>query len=70
MTHEVLFCAHCRQPFTFTGSGVRRMPNGVLAYQHLDGCDGLDELAPGGPTAEGRETFLVVGPITASPDAT
>jgi len=68
MKHHVLFCAHCHLAFNFTDEGLKRMPNGVLAYHHLDGCDGLSELAPATPTADGRQTFLVVGPITANPD--
>jgi hypothetical protein len=68
MKHQVLFCAHCNHPFSLSAGGVKRMPNGVLAYHHLDGCDEVSELAPGAPTPDGDETFLVVGPITANPD--
>lgn len=68
MKHQVLFCAHCHHPFNFRDEGLKRMPNGVLAYHHLDGCNELSELAPATPTPDGGEAFMVVGPITANPD--
>ena len=61
---QVLFCAHCLAPFTFTGAGVRRGANGELVYQHRD-CGGLNELAPDGLNAQGQPKVRVAGKVAA-----
>lgn len=59
---QILWCAHCRAAFTFTGARVEQTPSGRFAIRHHD-CGALNELAPNGTSEDGHELWKVVGEV-------